>query len=199
MSEEIDEIDETDNDAADERDNRAADVPAELQGGTARQITYYGNPVLHHPCEEVTVFDDDLRVLIKDMFASMYAAHGVGLAANQIGVNKRIFVIDCGDDDGNRVLGYVINPVLHLPADDERELEIDHEGCLSVPGPYEDLGRVTHAHVHGVDLDENPVTLAGAGYIARCLQHETDHLDGLLYVDRLPIKVRKRLLKEAGL
>lgn len=170
-----------------------------LEGGTARQIVYYGDPVLHHPCEEVTVFDDELRELVKDMFASMYAANGVGLAANQIGDKRRVFVMDCGNDDGEHVVGYVINPHLHLPADDDRELEIDHEGCLSVPGPYEDVGRVTHAHVHGVDLDGNEVTLAGSGYVARCLQHECDHLDGLLYVDRLPIKVRKRLLKEAGL
>ena len=166
----------------------------------ARAIVVYGDPVLHHRCEEVTAFDDELRALVKDMFATMYAAKGVGLAANQIGVNARVFVMDCADDDGNRLVGYAINPTLHVPeAEGERALEIDHEGCLSVPGPYEDLGRLTHAHVHGVDLDQEPVTLAGEGYIARCLQHEMDHLEGLLYVDRLPVKVRKRLLKEAGL
>jgi peptide deformylase len=141
----------------------------------------------------VTVFDDALEQLIADMFASMEAAEGVGLAANQIGVDARIFVIDCDDHDGKRVVGHVINPVLRL-SETARELDVDVEGCLSVPGVSADLGRTYVAAVTGVDMKGQPVTIETTGQAARCLQHETDHLDGLLYVDRLPTKQRKKLL-----
>jgi peptide deformylase len=164
--------------------------------GQARPITRYGDPVLHRRCAEVTVFDDDLRALVADMFASMYAARGVGLAANQIGVDARIFVYDCPDADDVSRVGHVINPVLHLPPD--RGLDEDTEGCLSVPGPHVELPRPATASVTGVDMDGNPVRVDGTGTLARCLQHETDHLDGLLYVDRLPAKLRKKILAESA-
>jgi peptide deformylase len=168
----------------------------QTRSGTPRPITRYGNPVLHRRCAEVTDFDDDLRQLVADMFASMAAANGVGLAANQIGVDARVFVVDCPDDSGTHVVAHVVNPVLHLP--EVRELDIDEEGCLSVPGPHAELGRPATASVTGVDADGNPVRIDGTGMLARCLQHETDHLDGLLYVDRLPAKQRKRLLAESA-
>lgn len=175
------------------------DTSSLSKAGTARPIVYYGtNPVLHRPCAEVTTFDDDLRALIEDMFASMYAAEGVGLAANQVGVDARIFVYDCPDDSGEHAVGYVINPVLHLP-EDRRELDNDEEGCLSVPGQHTDVARSATASVTGVDMTGAPVRVDGTGMLARCLQHEVDHLDGTVYVDRLAGKTRRKLLDGAGL
>ena len=144
----------------------------------------------------MTVFDEELQQLVADMFASMAAAEGVGLAANQIGVDARIFVVDCPDATGTNVVAHVVNPVLHVP--DARDLEVDSEGCLSVPGVRADVGRPATAYVTGVDMTGRPVRIDGTGLLARCLQHETDHLDGLLYVDRLPAKKRKRLLAESA-
>ncbi len=169
--------------------------------GVARPIVTYGSdPVLHRRCAEVTVFDEALRRLVLDMFASMTEADGVGLAANQIGVDARLFVIDCPDADGADVVGYVVNPVLTLlpPRDDEPEEEVTEEGCLSVPGPYADLPRAFRARVDGVDIGGKPVTIEATGMAARCLQHEVDHLDGVVYVDRLPEDLRERLLAEAA-
>jgi peptide deformylase len=164
--------------------------------GNVRPITLIGDPVLHRPLREVTEFDDALRELADDMFASMYAANGVGLAANQIGVDLRIFVYDCTDDDDQPHKGVIVNPTLEFPEAKNRHLEEDQEGCLSVPGPYAQLARVDHVHCLGFDLDGNPVNVHGTGQLARCLQHETDHLNGKLYVDRLPTKARKAVMKE---
>jgi peptide deformylase len=169
--------------------------------GVARPIVTYGSdPVLHRRCTPVTVFDEALRRLVLDMFASMTEADGVGLAANQIGVDARIFVIDCPDADGQDMVGYVINPTLTLlePQDGEPAEEVTEEGCLSVPGPYADLPRAFRARVDGVDLSGKPVTIEANGMAARCLQHEVDHLDGIVYVDRLPEEQRERLLAEAA-
>ncbi|MGA8115795.1 MAG: peptide deformylase [Actinocatenispora sp.] len=166
--------------------------------GTARPIVRYGTPVLHRPCREVTAFDDELRALIDDMFASMYAADGVGLAANQIGVDLRVFVFDCPDAEGTNQIGHVVNPVL-VPADGPRELDEDDEGCLSVPGEHAELARAETAGIEGVDGHGAAVSYQGTGMLARCFQHETDHLNGLVYVDRLPKRQRKKVLKAAGL
>jgi peptide deformylase len=167
-------------------------------GGQPVPITVYGTPVLHRPCAPVTTFDHRLRDLVADMFASMVAAEGVGLAANQIGLARRVFVFDCPDATGTRRVGHVVNPVLHLPPP-PRALVEDVEGCLSVPGQHTVLARPAAAEVTGVDADGHPVTVVGTGLLARCLQHEVDHLDGLVFVDRLPAKQRKRLLAAAGL
>ena len=169
--------------------------------GVARPIVTYGSdPVLHRPCAPVTVFDEALRRLVLDMFASMEEADGVGLAANQIGVDARIFVMDCPDAEGRDVVGYVVNPVLSLPrpVDDEPAEERTEEGCLSVPGPYAELPRAFRARVEGVDVKGKPVTLEATGMAARCLQHEMDHLEGVVYVDKLPEELRERLLAEAA-
>src|SRR3954447_1977475 len=155
----------------------------------------HGTPVLHERCAEVTAFDEDLVTLVQDMYASMYAAHGVGLAANQIGVGLRVFVVDCPNDDDERVVAHVVNPTLELP--EERALDDDAEGCLSVPGPSSDVARPDRATVRGVDVHGNPVTIEGTGLLARCLQHEADHLEGMVYVDRISAKERKRVLAEA--
>ncbi len=169
--------------------------------GVARPIVTYGSdPVLHRACTPVTEFGVGLRRLVLDMFASMTQADGVGLAANQIGVDARVFVIDCPDADGDDVVGYVINPTLTLPGPvgDEPEEEVTEEGCLSVPGPYAELPRAFRARVDGVDLRGEPVTIEATGMAARCLQHEVDHLDGTVYVDLLPEAQREQLLAEAA-
>ncbi|MFC6595994.1 peptide deformylase [Kitasatospora paranensis] len=168
----------------------------DLSKGTARPITVVGNPVLHHECRDVTAFDAELAALVDDMFVSMYAAEGVGLAANQIGVDLKVFVYDCPDDDGVRHVGHIVNPVLEeLPAG-RRTLDDSPEGCLSVPTAYQDLARPDYAAVTGLDKDGNPVRIEGTGFFARCLQHETDHLYGYLYIDRLSKRDRKDALKQ---
>lgn len=166
--------------------------------GTARPITYYGTPVLHRPCRPVTDFDAELAKLVEDMFASMHAADGVGLAANQIGVDLRVFVFDCPDATDTNQVGTVVNPVL-VPTDAPRELVEDSEGCLSVPGERADMAREATMDIRGLDVNGASVTYHGTGTLARCFQHETDHLDGLVYVDRLPKRLRRKLLKAAGL
>ena len=169
--------------------------------GVARPIVTYGsNPVLHRPCAPVTAFDENLRRLLLDMFASMAEADGVGLAANQIGVDARIFVIDCPDAEGEDVVGFVVNPTLTLlpPVGDEPAEEVTEEGCLSVPGPYAELPRAFRARVDGVDVKGDPVSIEATGMAARCLQHEMDHLNGTVYVDLLPEAHRERLLAEAA-
>ncbi|MFD3948080.1 peptide deformylase [Streptomyces sp. NPDC058579] len=164
--------------------------------GTARPITVVGNPVLHRECKDVTEFDDKLAALIDDMFASQKAAEGVGLAANQIGVDLKVFVYDCPDDEGVRHTGVVVNPVLQeLPAE-QRVLDEANEGCLSVPTAYAELARPDFAEVHGRDAQGNPIKVKGTGYFARCLQHETDHLYGFLYIDKLSKRDRKDALRQ---
>lgn len=151
-----------------------------------------GDLVLAAPAREVTSFDDDLATLIEDMFASLAVAEGVGLAAPQIGVDLAVFVYDCPDGSGGRATGHVINPSIETSG----TLEEAEEGCLSVPGPYHDLARFTEATVRGVDRTGAPVAVSGTGYLARCLQHETDHLRGVLYIDHLPRNRRRRVLRE---
>ncbi|MGQ0843248.1 MAG: peptide deformylase [Sporichthyaceae bacterium] len=165
-------------------------------GGKARPITHYGDPVLHRPCETVPADYPELKALVADMFASMYAADGVGLAANQIGVGLRVFVVDCPDGEEKDVVAVVVNPELHLPA--ERELHEATEGCLSVPGAHSVLARCKDARVTGTGLDGEPVEIVGSGLLARCLQHEYDHLAGTVYVDRLGRRARKQALAEAN-
>ncbi|MDT0443322.1 peptide deformylase [Streptomyces johnsoniae] len=168
---------------------------AHRERGTVRPITVVGHPMLHRECREVTEFDAALAALIDDMFASQRAAEGVGLAANQIGVDLKVFVYDCPDDDGVRHVGAVCNPVLdELPAE-SRVLDDNNEGCLSVPTAYAELPRPDYAVVRGQDATGAPIAVRGGGYFARCLQHETDHLYGRLYIDRLSKRDRKRALK----
>ncbi|GLZ32792.1 peptide deformylase [Lentzea sp. NBRC 105346] len=163
-------------------------------------IRIAGDPVLHNPTRAVEAFDDELRTLIEDMFETMKAAEGVGLAANQIGVDLRVFVYDCPDDDGNQFRGVVCNPTLETSEIPETmpDPEDDFEGCLSVPGEAFPTGRASWAKVTGQDGHGEPVEVEGTGFFARCLQHETDHLNGLLYLDRLVGRNKrdaKRMLK----
>lgn len=164
--------------------------------GTSRPITVVGNPVLHKECQDVTEFGDELARLIDDMFASQRTAEGVGLAANQIGVDQKVFVYDCPDDDGVRHVGAIVNPVLEDLPPEARVLDDSNEGCLSVPTAYAELARPDYAVVSGRDAQGNPIKVRGTGYFARCLQHETDHLYGYLYIDRLSKRDRKDALKQ---
>jgi len=157
----------------------------------------WGEPVLHARCRPVETFDDDLAALAADMVATMYAADGVGLAANQVGVDLRLFVFDCHDDDGAQHRGVVCNPVLEMPEGRGRVLVEADEGCLSLPGAFAPVARADFARVIGVDQRGEPVELAGTGFLARCLQHECDHLDGVVFGDRLPNRARKKLYQEA--
>jgi peptide deformylase len=172
-------------------------APASLpEGGKVRPIVRWGDPVMHRPARPVTTFDGQLRDLAADMVASMYAAEGVGLAACQIGIDLSIFVFDCPDADGENVVGVICNPVLTLPEGNERRLDDDQEGCLSHPGGYVRCARPDTASVAGQGLDGEAVSFDGTGLLARCLQHETDHLHGTVFGDRISAKLRKKLDKQ---
>ncbi|MFJ8171723.1 peptide deformylase [Streptomyces sp. NPDC094473] len=173
------------------------DLPPEARRGSVRRVTVVGEEVLRRPCREVTAFDSaELSTLIDDMFLTMYVADGAGLAANQVGVGLRLFVYDCPDDNGVRHVGHIINPVLDLPAPGRRRLVDDAEGCLSVPGAMMAVPRTDRAVVRGFDKDGRPLVVEGQGYFARCLQHETDHLAGHTYLDRLSGRDRKEALRQ---
>jgi peptide deformylase len=164
-------------------------------GGSVRPITRWGEPVMHRPQQPVTAYDEGLAALVADMVATMYAADGVGLAACQIGVDRRVFVFDCPDDSGQRTVGVVCNPELELPEGKDRTLDESDEGCLSYPGAFVECARPDRATVTGTGLNGEPVEFTGTGMLARCLQHETDHTGGTVFGDRLPTKLRKRLQK----
>ena len=166
--------------------------------GRVRRVTIVGEDVLRRRCTPVTRFaTDELDQLVADLFRTMYASAGVGLAANQIGVGLRVFAYDCTDDDGVRHVGHVVNPVLDKPsAAAARDLDVSGEGCLSVPGPVRDVARPATARLRGVDAQGRPLLLEGSGYFGRCLQHETDHLSGRLYIDQLAKAERKSALAE---
>lgn len=165
------------------------------EGGTIRPMTRWGTPVMHRPQQPVTSYDEELRALVADMVATMYAADGVGLAACQIGVDLAVFVFDCPDDEGERTVGVVCNPVLTLPEGRERRLDDGDEGCLSFPGAFVACARPDFAAVRGTGLSGEPVEFSGDGLLARCLQHETDHTLGTVFGDRLSTKQRKKLQK----
>src|SRR3712207_5848222 len=152
-----------------------------------RPIRIVGDPVLHTPTRLVTEFGGELHGLVDDMFDTIAAAQGVGVAANQIGVDLRLSVFDFADEEVGRRRGLVVDPVREtsgrprtMPDPDD-----DWEGCLSVSVGSFPTGGATWAQVIGVDTDGTPVSVAGTGLLARCLQHETDHLDGILYLNRL--------------
>ena len=172
----------------------ACAVVSELPApGTVRPVTRWGEPVMHRTLQPVTAFDDELATLVADMVATMYAAEGVGLAASQIGVDRALFVFDCPDDDHVRHSGVVCNPRLTLPSGDDRNLDDADEGCLSFPGAFVPCPRPDWARVDGVDQAGAPVSHEGTGLLARCLQHETDHVYGTVFGDRISTKARRRL------
>ncbi|MFM6971821.1 MAG: peptide deformylase [Rhodoluna sp.] len=154
---------------------------------TVRPICITGEPVLHQRAKEVVDFDENLRILVADMFETMDAAPGVGLAAPQVGVGLRLFTYDYATDEGDPRRGVIINPVLEMGAisTEVPDEDTEAEGCLSVPGERFPLKRADKVIVTGVDLDQNPVLIEAEGWYARIFQHEFDHLNGTLYVDRL--------------
>ena len=171
----------------------------ESQRGTVRRVTEVGEDILRRTCREVTEFGTpELAGLIDDMFLTMYVAEGAGLAANQVDVDLRLFVYDCVDDDGLRHVGHLVNPVVEQPEWAERRLMDGPEGCLSVPGAGMNVARTDPAVARGLDQEGNPVVIGGTGQLARCLQHETDHLNGGLYLDRLSARDRKEALRQTA-
>ena len=165
--------------------------------GRVLRITVTGEEILRRTCRPAVDFGTpELSQLIDDMFITMYVAEGAGLAANQVDVDLRLFVFDCLDDDGVRHVGHILNPVVQTPAPGSRSLLEAAEGCLSVPGPHHELPREERAVVTGVDKDGQPLTIEGTGYFARCLVHETDHLNGMVYLDRLSRRQRRAVLQE---
>jgi peptide deformylase len=146
-----------------------------------RPILRYGQAPLHEPAAEVVVFDDDLQRLVDDMIETMYAAPGVGLAATQIGVPQRIFVVDISVGRSRPDLIVMINPVL-LECEG---MQLEEEGCLSVPGFNATVVRPARTVVRGLDRDGTERTIDGRELLARAFQHEMDHLDGTVFIDRL--------------
>ena len=165
-------------------------------GGRVLPITRWGNPVMHARCRPVEQFDDELHELVRDMFATMEAASGVGLAANQVGRDLALFVYECPDESEVRRVGVMCNPVVELPEGRSRNLDASDEGCLSYPGAYEELARPDLATCRGQDAYGAPVEVHGDGVLARCLQHETDHLNGIVFGDRLSGRARKKLRQQ---
>jgi peptide deformylase len=152
-----------------------------------RPIRLLGDPVLRTKAEVVTTFDKELRNLVRDLSDTMIEAPGVGLAAPQLGVGLRVFVYDVDDQ-----LGHLVNPVLHFHSDEDMDGE---EGCLSLPGLTFDCVRKQHVIAHGQNVYGDPVTVEGRDLLARCVQHETDHLDGVLFIDRLDAETKKAAMQ----
>ena len=166
------------------------------KGGKVLPITRWGTPVMHAPTKPVTEFGEELHTLVRDMFATMRAADGVGLAATQVGVGLSVFIYECPDADDVVRIGVVCNPVVTLPEGRSRNLEAAEEGCLSYPGGYQSLSRPDLALCTGRDPFGAEVTISGTGLLARCLQHETDHLNGMVFGDRLSGRSRRALDKK---
>jgi peptide deformylase len=153
-----------------------------------RPIRLLGDPVLRTPAEPVTSFDAQLRALVRDLMDTLLGAPGrAGVAAPQIGVPARVFCYDAG---GRR--GHLVNPTVEVIGD---EVQDDAEGCLSLPGLAFPTPRAMHVVARGLDQHGEPVTVQASGFLARALQHETDHLDGVLYVDRLTGQARREALR----
>ena len=154
---------------------------------SVRPIRLFGDPVLRTPADQVVDFDRQLRLLVKDLTETMLDERGAGLAAPQLGVSLRVFTFDVGE-----VVGHLVNPVLEFPDDEEQD---GPEGCLSIPGLYFDTKRRLNVVARGVDLHGEPLQIVGSELMARCIQHETDHLDGVLFVDRLDTEAKKEAMR----
>jgi peptide deformylase len=155
---------------------------------TIRPVRLFGDPILRTAADPVTDFDKQLRGLVKDLTQTLDDAQGAGLAAPQIGVGQRVFAYAVR---GER--GYLANPVLDFPDEEDQEGE---EGCLSFPGIYYDVKRRLNAVARGFDERGDPIQVVGTEVLARCLQHETDHLDGVLFIDRMDQATRKQAMRE---
>lgn len=159
---------------------------------TIRDVRIFGDPVLTTRADEVTVFDASLATLVKDMLETMDHAGGVGLAANQVGVTRRVFVYDCTHTQ-HGLRGHIINPVWEPVGD---QTQTGNEGCLSIPDISVDTERHHTVRVSGRDVEGRPISLVASGLMARCIQHETDHLDGVLFLKHLSPELRKDVMAE---
>ena len=157
------------------------------------RIVKIGDPILRKKGVPITQFDDELRKTLQDMFHTMYAAPGVGLAANQVGLGGRFAVIDVHPEGGRHPM-VLINPVIESKSGSVTE----EEGCLSIPGFAGRVKRAARVRVRAINENGLPVVIEGEGLLARCLQHEIDHLDGHFYIDRLPILHRLRIKREVA-
>lgn len=158
-----------------------------------REILFLGDPVLRREADEVTEFDEDLRALVQDMFATMYHAEGIGLAAPQIGVSSRVIVVDLRREDEDDEPIALVNPRLVWASEETAK---QPEGCLSIPTLEEVVERPAQVRVEAVDPDGEPLTIEAGELLARALQHEIDHLDGILFLDRVSALKRRMLLKK---
>jgi peptide deformylase len=147
-------------------------------------VRLFGDPVLTTPADAVGAFDAELRRLVKDLRDTLRAEQGAGLAAPQLGISQRVFVF--------HVDGHLVNPVLRFPDDEEQD---GPEGCLSLPGLYFDTKRRLNVVAKGFSMHGDPMQIVGTGEMARCLQHETDHLDGVLFIDRMDTERRKAAMR----
>jgi peptide deformylase len=154
---------------------------------TVQPIRLFGDPVLRTPADPVVDFDRELRKLVDDLIETMRSESGAGLAAPQLGVGLRVFAFDVDE-----VVGHLVNPVLEFPDEEEQD---GQEGCLSLPGVYFDTKRRLNVLAKGFNSYGDPIQLVGSGMMARCVQHETDHLDGVLFIDRLDPAARKDAMK----
>jgi peptide deformylase len=154
---------------------------------TVQNVRIFGDPVLRTAADPVVDFDKELRRLVDDLMETMHEQTGTGLAAPQIGVGLRVFTFDVDD-----VTGHLVNPVLEFPDDEEQD---GPEGCLSIPGVYVDTKRRQNVIAKGFNRHGDPIQIVGTGLMARCAQHETDHLDGVLFLDRLDATRRKEAMK----
>jgi peptide deformylase len=154
---------------------------------TVQPVRLFGDPVLTAPADAVTTFDKELHRLVRDLQHTLEDQQGAGLAAPQIGITRRVFVFHVGDMEG-----HLVNPVLSFP---DEEVQDGPEGCLSMPGLYFDTRRRLNVIAKGYSAHGDPVQIVGDGELARCLQHETDHLDGVLFIDRLDAERRRAALK----
>jgi peptide deformylase len=153
-----------------------------------RDIRLFGDPVLRAKAELVTTFDKELRKLVKDLADTMWEANGAGLAAPQLGVSLRVFTFVNDDDE----IDHLINPVLGPFSE---EMQDGEEGCLSLPGLSFELQRPDRVLAVGQNMYGDPVQIEGSGMVSRCLQHETDHLDGILFIDKLDRETKKAAMK----
>jgi len=161
--------------------------------GRVLSIVSWDDQIMHRPCQPVTDFGESLHALVADMFATMAAADGVGLAGPQVGVDLALFVFNCTDAQDRYQFGVLCNPVVVLPQGDDRNFDAADEGCLSWPGAYQALARPDRAVCTGQNEEGEPVTVTGTGLLARCLQHEADHLGGIVFGDRLSGRARRKL------
>lgn len=154
---------------------------------TVQPVRLFGDPVLRTRADEVVAFDGELEQLVTDLVDTMREAGGAGIAAPQIGVSARVFAFDCGG-----MFGHLVNPTYEVIGTDE---QIGTEGCLSVPGVRADIRRAMTVRVSGVTMHGEPVSFEAAEIVARCVQHETDHLDGTMFMSRMDPDDRKAAMR----